>query len=339
MNEYYNYGNKLQAYALQRFLKKVFPGSDVQFVSFLNDNFILSERFFSWKFLRRWLLNRHNYRELVNTNQIFADVLKEYNLKKFTYRYMQKRFEYFINEKLNDVFDYFIIGSDQIWNPSYGKFSELEAGLKLEKNKRISYAASIGLNELTNQQAEVLKKALDNTEHISLRENKVSDLVEKITVVRPMVHVDPTMLLSKEEWLEVAKKPYWFDYEEKYLFVYCLDGIPEKAREKINHFSQKYHLRIIDIMDKSNMDVYASDPAEFVWLINNATLVITNSFHGSVFSILLETPFLSFNRSDAAVNMNSRIETLANTFGLQSRFNNASLSDEEALTPPRFFRC
>lgn len=90
-------------------------------------------------------------------------------------------------------------------------------------------------------------------------------------------------------------------------------------------------------MDKRNIDVYASNPAEFVWLINNATLVITNSFHGSVFSILMETPFLSFNRSDAAVNMNSRIETLADTFGLQNRFNSASLSDEEVITTSDFF--
>lgn len=334
MNEYYNYGNKLQAYALQRFLKKVFPDSDVKFVSFLKDNFILNDRFFSLKFLRRWLFNRHNYRELVNTNQIFADVLKEYNSKKFTYRYMQKNFDYFINERLNDVFDYFVIGSDQIWNPSYGKFSELEAGLKLNKKKRISYAASIGLNELTAKQSDVLKKALDNTEHVSVQENKGADIVEQITGIRPMVHVDPTMLLTKEEWLEVAEKPYWFDDDNKYIFVYCLDGIPEKAREKMSYFSEKYNLRIIDIMDKSNLDVYASSPAEFVWLIDNATLVITNSFHGSVFSILMETPFLSFNRSDSAVNMNSRIETLANTFSLQNRFNNDDLSDEKVLTSP-----
>lgn len=333
MNEYYNYGNKLQAYALQHFLQTIFRGSDVQFVSFVKDNYILSERFFSLKFLRRWILNRHDYRKLVNTNQIFANVLKEYNSKKFTYKYMQKHFNYFISKELNNVFDFFIIGSDQIWNPSYGKFSELEAGLPLKKNKRISYAASIGLNELNKQQEEILKKALDNTAHISVREIRGADLVEKITGKRPFVHIDPTMLLTQEEWFAIAEKPYWFDDIGKYLFVYCLDGISQVAKKKIDYYSKKYDLKVIDIMDKSDMDIYASDPAEFVWLIKNAALVITNSFHGSVFSIIMGTPFLNFNRSDGKINMNSRIETLADTFKLHERFNNDSISDDDVFNP------
>ncbi len=283
--------------------------------------------------MRRWLLNRHDYRNLVNTNQIFANVLKEYNSKKFTYKYMQKHFNYFINKELNKFFDFFIIGSDQIWNPSYGKFSELEAGLQLNKNKRIAYAASIGLNELNKQQEDMLKRALANTAHISVREIKGADLVESITGTRPFVHIDPTMLLTKEEWLAIAEKPYWFDDREKYLFVYCLDRISQVAKEKIDYYSQKYSLKVIDIMDKSNMDVYASSPAEFVWLIKNAALVITNSFHGSVFSIIMDTPFLTFNRSDGKINMNSRIETLADTFKLHERFNNNSLSDTDVFNP------
>lgn len=333
MNEYYNYGNKLQAYALQHFLQKLFQGSDVQFVSFVKDNYILSERFFSLKFLRRWLLNRHDYRKLVNTNQIFANVLKEYNSKKFTYKYMQKHFNYYISKELNNAFDFFIIGSDQIWNPSYGKFSELEAGLKLNKNQRVAYAASIGLNELSKSQEEMLKKALSNTAHISVRETKGADLVESITGKRPFVHIDPTMLLTQEEWLAIAEKPYWFDGREKYLFVYCLDGISQVAKEKIDYYSKKYDLKVIDIMDKSNMDIYASNPAEFVWLIKSAALVITNSFHGSVFSIIMGTPFLTFNRGDSKINMNSRIETLANTFNLHERFNNNSISDTTVFNP------
>ena len=165
---------------------------------------------------------------------------------------------------------------------------------------------------------------------ISMREKAGADLVKKLTGRDVPVVVDPTILLSKEEWQKIEMVPEWYN-GEKYILTYFL-GNPSPI---IKNLAKKNNWKIFNLMDKSNLDLYASRVEEFVYLIEHAELVATDSFHACVFSILMNTPFLVVNRKEKGMaDMTSRIDTLLELFGYQDRYlvnGKCDLSDEEIL--------
>jgi len=165
---------------------------------------------------------------------------------------------------------------------------------------------------------------------ISMREKAGADLVKKLIGRDIPVVVDPTILLSKEEWQKIEMVPEWYK-GEKYILTYFL-GNPSPVIEKI---AKKNNWKIYNLMDKSNLDLYASRVEEFVYLIEHAELVATDSFHACVFSILMNTPFLVVNRKEKGMaDMTSRIDTLLELFGYQNRYivnGECDLSDDEIL--------
>ncbi len=116
------------------------------------------------------------------------------------------------------------------------------------------------------------------------------------------------MLLNKEEWLKIAKehknKP-----RSKYLISYFWGKIPKERKTLIKQIAKKYNLEIVSIADLKDKKTYTADPSEFIDYINSASLVLTDSYHGTIFSILMETPFFVFERIGGH-SMYSRIETL-----------------------------
>src|SRR5699024_11251798 len=132
------------------------------------------------------------------------------------------------------------------------------------------------------------------------------------------VLVDPTMLLTREEWLEVANvaknKP-----KNKYILTYFLGGIPEKHEKEIFDLSKRYSMPIINLGDIEEAETYKTGPSEFIDYINDSSIFFTDSFHGVVFSILLNTPFVVYDRATASSTMYSRIETILNKLNLRER--------------------
>lgn len=252
-----------------------------------------------------------------------------------------KRFEEF-HEKYNHLtssvypsvrslydakFDYDVlcIGSDQVWN--YEKGYSLEPFFAcFDKNgtKKISYASSIGLSSLSKEAERVFKKELSGFSHLSVREQQASELLENLLDRDVDVVLDPTLILDNKEWQEVAK----FDMcpKEKYILVYIVTIKPcGYVLEVARHIAKERNLKIVRICrdaypEHSGNDVQeilTAGPSDFVGLFANAEFVVTNSFHGTVFSINFSKSFYSVIKSQHSTN--SRLTSILKKLNLENR--------------------
>lgn len=316
---YNNYGNRLQNYALQKFLSRY--AEIVDTIWYEKKNFLPEKPLWDWKILIKCILNRHNMRK--NMKYSYGkDCIKEYNIKKFSDKYIKIKYDYGIRENLNNEYDYFIVGSDQVWNPQYNGYFYEKFIKFAEVKKRIAYAASFGLNYIPDNKKSLYKESLRQMNYISVREKVGAGMIKDLINKDVPVLVDPTILISKEEWEKILMKPDWYN-GEKYIFTYFLGYSFENKdiREKLEKFGNKYGYKVFNLMDKSNLDLYTSKVEEFLYLIKNASLVCTDSFHGAVFSIIMNTPFVVIERDtkNKELKMNSRIESLLELFGLKDR--------------------
>lgn len=316
LNDYFNYGNRLQNMALQYFLDTKIK--KVRSYSIWHNTKLLKykEKHLTLKNFRRYIFNRNDFRNYIDHGVLFKEIIREYNIKKFSDKYINSVFDYELKSNLNDKYDYFIAGSDQIWHP--GWINENLAFLQFaDRNKRVAYAASFGVSEIKPDKIEEVKKGLKGIDFISVREQAGAKIVKDLTGKDVPVLVDPTLLLTAEEWEKVMERPVWYR-DEKYILVYFLSKLPDKIRKDIKDLAEKYKLKVIDLMDRENIDYYCSPPSEFLYLIKSCSLMYTDSFHGTVFSILNKRPFVTCSR-EGGMNMDSRIDTLLSMFNLESR--------------------
>lgn len=222
-------------------------------------------------------------------------------------------------------YDVICIGSDQVWN--YEKGYSLEpffACFDKKNTKKISYASSIGLSKLSDEAEDVFKKELANFSHLSVREQQASELLEKLLNRKVDVVLDPTLILDSKEWLEVAK----FDMcpKEKYVLVYIVTIKPcDYVLEVARHIAKQRNLKIVRICrdaypEHSGSDVQeilTAGPSDFVGLFANAEFVVTNSFHGTVFSINFSKSFYSVIKSQHSTN--SRLTSILKKLHLENR--------------------
>ena len=225
-----------------------------------------------------------------------------------------KRDEYPIG--LEDRFNYFIVGSDQVWNPHYdfvaGKCDFLTFA---RNNQKISYAASFGVNEIPYERKFEFAEYLKNFKAISVREKQGARIVEELVKRNAAVVLDPTLLLNENEWKQVEKKPVCSPKKE-YVFVYSLGDKTDRFKDKIKQLKEKYEIFDVRSVQKNGKELPIG-PSEFLYLIRNAEEVLTDSFHATVFSIIFHKKFVTFNRP--GLNMNSRIESLAELTGAKNR--------------------
>ena len=164
-----------------------------------------------------------------------------------------------------------------------------------------------------------------------MRERTAAKIVEKMTGDKDVeVLADPTLLISADEWALLEKRPTKFDNIDgkKYIINFFLGGMDEIWKNEIQKIADKYDYAILNLLDKKD-SFYNSDPAEFLYLINNAKLVCTDSFHASVFSFIFNKPFVVFKRRGGENYMYSRIQNLMNTFKLNNReFNDSGLTKQ-----------
>lgn len=312
-----NYGNKLQNYALQKIIEK---NKFEAYTIWKHQNII------NYKIKRLIKL-------LLKKNMNFADYIREKNFEKFNTiinnYYMKSN-----NTKLLDNFiDYYVIGSDQIWNPNViNRYLGIE--ILKNKNKKISYSASLGVSSVDKEYEKIIKEnfSKENINKISVREEAGKQIIEKITNRKDIeVLIDPTMLLTSEEWDKVSKKPRQLKNikEDKYILNYFLGELSELRKQEIERIAKENNCHIINILDKKD-PFYTCGPAEFLYLEKNAFLICTDSFHSCVFSILFDTPFIIFDRQQKGLeNMNSRLETLLSKFKLENRrFNGEKITKE-----------
>ncbi len=320
---YTNYGNRLQNYALQQFLISL--GYSPETINIKN-NIIQNKCKFCKKmkeiikiqgftgFIKKLilLLNRRQIKKIRNFRYKKFKLFSEKYINNSNFIIGNKDIE--LNSNINEYYDYFIVGSDQVWNPYFPEVTEVFFLTFASEHKRISYSASFGINELPCNVKDKYKKWLSNINHISVREESGIKIVEDLINIKPELLVDPTLLLTKDDWLKIAKihegKP-----KAKYILTYFLGGINKEYKKEIKDLSKKYNLKVVHLADITDKKRFTADPSEFLDYINSATLFFTDSFHGTVFSLIFNTPFVTFNRG----NMNSRIDTILKKFNLENR--------------------
>lgn len=313
-----NFGNKLQNYAIQKKVESF--NMDVFTIRNYNSNcdkfkYVLNRMRYCFKFLCPHKLYR---------NQNFKTFEKQY-LKNTSKIYFSNE----NNNSLNNQFDLFIVGSDQVWNPSFG----LNGNFRMLDftNKKISFSASFGVDSIPQKDEELFKKKIGSFQAISVREISGKDIIKRIDKNLDVeVLVDPTMLLSTDEWNMVLKKPK-HNIPKKYILNYFLGELSPSRKKAIEDVAKKNGCEIINILDVNDV-FYDSGPSEFIYLEKNAFLICTDSFHSCVFAFLYDRPFVIFSRENKNwESMNSRLETLLSTFKLKGRVYNGEKIVEENL--------
>ena len=141
------------------------------------------------------------------------------------------------------------------------------------------------------------------------------------------VLIDPVMMLSKDEWLEVSKKPR-VDCSKPYILKYYLED--ELEEDKIDVWAKKNNYEVYELLNDQIPELYSAGPGEFISLISNATLICSDSFHCIAFSIIFSKPFIVYNRRGKDTYMSSRLDTLLKKFGFQNRWKHL-LNESEYL--------
>lgn len=293
-----NYGNRLQNYALQRILEQ---------------HGVLAETIPMEKALPFQSQAKYAVKELLS---IFIPKYKN-SLCWDKFNHNIKWSKYVATSKgINNYYNYFIAGSDQIWNPTFPFNTQREFLTFVQNNKRIAYAASIGLDTLPSKYEKEYKENINTFQAVSVREDAAADIIEKIGCCRPQVVLDPTMLLKANEWRSVADRSQ-ISLNERYIVKYFLGPRCDEYDCYIENCSKKMNAIVIDISDFCKKEPVG--PSEFVRLICDAEAVFTDSFHGSVFSILFKKPFAVFERpfERGYGKMSSRIDTLLRMFQLE----------------------
>lgn len=236
-------------------------------------------------------------------------------------------------------FDCIVCGSDQIWAPNV-----LDATYLLEEVpdsiRKVSYAASIGLNDIPERQVELYHNALMRFSYISVREEIGRKLLQKKCGIQSEVVLDPTMLVSIEQWRLVEREPTELHLKtnEKFCFCYFLKT-DNKYKKSTKKYAKENHFHIIGYSLNKSDNEWMEDvtgkigPREFLWLIHHSESVITDSFHGTVFSLLNHKPFATFLRfkNDEKICQNSRIFQLDNYFSIKNHF----YSEEDSIDIPQ----
>lgn len=320
-----NYGGILQAWALQTVLERM--GHEVKVLSrdtkFKLTLFVwfvkVPLRIIKWIFGKRVdILGELHYNKIQNQIRV--------NIEPTISEYIHRDKRYLNDIKEND-YDCFVVGSDQIWRPKYIKSvlkSTLEnAFLGFAKSwnvRRISYAASFGTDEweYTSEQTKIVRELIKNFSAVSVREKSGQDLCSKNLGINADHLLDPTMLLHKEDYISAFK----IDQEPKSdgnLMTYILD----LSDEKMNFVSQVAKDKGLipfavgaRISDSSAPIEERIQPRLQKWLrgFYDAELVVTDSFHACVFSILFGKPFIAIGNAQRGL---SRFESLLDLFDLR----------------------
>lgn len=322
-----NYGTVMQAYALQTIVTRM--GHDYEIINYSNAE----------KRKHDTLLGRNQEQSLPDYLYKLANLPQNY--------YKQRLFDRFRQEfcRISPRFytpdalceyaagrDAVLVGSDQVWNYEMIRHDPAYFLKFTEPNKRVAYAASIGFSKLPEPEQEFYREMLSDFDHIAVREASAAQLIHDIIGKSTQVVLDPTLLLTRDDWSEIAAEPP----TKPYIFAYILDHSAKaqaflKKLQKQTGLPIRYVSRgIVSALRDGATRV--PSPQEWLAQIMHAEYVVTNSFHGTAFSTNFHKTFFTIVENDAT---QSRQKDFLHAAGLESRLN-PSYPDEIPLDIPNF---
>jgi len=331
-----NYGNRLQNYAVQEVVASL--GFEAETIVNFPVNRKKREGNVLFRFLKKPVdaLKRYVVFSLADCfNGAFQKKLRfmrldafrrftDENIKETSFAVYRDR----IPAGLGDMYDCFITGSDQVWNPVFRRGFFADFLTFAPDAKRVAYAASFGVSKISEEYAQLYADSLKQIRHISVREDAGADIVRALTGRDCAVLIDPTLMLSAEKWLSIAKcskaKP-----KGRYALLYFLGEAVKECESTVLRLAVKRGLDVVRMSDRRRDAArYTAGPDEFLDYMASAEVVFTDSFHGAVFSILFGRPFVIFDRKGKGLSMNARVDSLLSAFALESRRFDGTIDEE-----------
>lgn len=326
-----NYGAELQAYATQAFLRKL--GYEAEIIDYLfyknpgHKKTTMSRPLFKFdlrkkvseflypifdkiKNLRNWEISKSRIIRFEEFHKAHTHLSKTYRTADDLY-----------NSQMD--YDVYLTGSDQVWNPGiYSSIAPYFLDFVPKDKRRISYAASFGVSNIPDDCIETYKSFLSKYSAIGVRERDAVDLVKSISGKTATWVLDPTFLLSKNEWLDIGQMIQ--APKENFLLIYELTPCPYIIKLS-RHIARILGIKIVRICkdsaiienDNSVINICDAGPSEFLYLFDKASFVVTNSFHGTAFAVNFNKPFytvLPFHKQN-----NSRQRSLLKLLDLEDR--------------------
>lgn len=325
-----NYGGLLQAYALKEVLQSM--GHEVVII---NRRFGKASIWRVYLFIVKSLLKRRRLSpNIFLTQKLRDEVSKE--TRQFREKYIPNLSELITDQKgmerLNSMgFDAYVVGSDQCWRPKYSPSIRnyfLDFAIKDDHVKRIAYAASFGVSnrEFTDKDTLACRGLLQKFDAVSVREDSAIDLLDTYLNRKDVYHlIDPTMLLTSENYIAITNMENNRASDGDFM-VYILDELPKK-QFLVHRIEEKMSLKVFEIFpakrlneekvtEKNIVDFVYPNPSKWLRGFQDAKFVVTDSFHGTIFSILHNVPFITIGNKDRGL---SRFESLLNMFDLMDR--------------------
>lgn len=300
-----NFGGALQAYALQKTINKL-EACEAEVINYQNTficftDFVrlfpvtkrVKEFFSGWVTLSKRFKRKKIFSEFTKTR--YKMTKKCHNNKKIT--------------KLCDE-DIYVCGSDQIWNPTITLIADPAYFLGFTDKKKVAYAPSVGIPNISDSNKNKMKAFLSKFDAVSVREKDSLELVKELSGKEVTQLIDPTFLVNKEEWDEIANVP---KLPEKYILLYVMQT-DSSVYEYAKKMKEKFNLPIVEIsrygynpgfVDHTIIDI---GPAEFVGMFKNATYVCTNSYHGLAFSHIYEKQYCLIPSKKYGMRMSSLLD-------------------------------
>ncbi len=319
-----NYGAVLQTYALQEIINKL--GGNCTVLDYRNE--LLESKHREMK-----LSNCRSLKDYIKVILLSSSYNRKYKLfREFSNNFLNLSTPFYHIKELEEivqVYDKFITGSDQVWNhnitntdPAYF-LSFVGDGFK--KN---SYAASFGISEIEENKKDIYYKHLSNFNNMSVREKQGAKIIKQLLDRDVEIVLDPTMLLTKEDWYSIDKS---IEKHKDYILIYGF-GNSKTQMEFARKLSQKSGYKILQISNpyyKQRGIIYEKHPSpqEFLGLFKDAKYIITNSFHGTAFSIIFNKEFFT-ELLPRTSGVNSRLEDILGLFDLRDRL---ILSDDISI--------
>ncbi|NYE03863.1 hypothetical protein F4694_000582 [Bacillus niacini] len=332
----HNYGSALQAYALRRVVGNL--GFKAETINFRSHQ------------------QKSMYKIFLKSNRL--SVIPKNLIKLIFYRELKKkgkRFEQFMVEKLNigpveynstdqlkknpPQYDYYICGSDQVWNMNCPDYEDAYfLTFVPEGKKKIAYGPSFGTTYFNQTIINKLKDFIVKIDRLSVREEQGAHFIKDLVNEKAEIVLDPTLLLSANDWSEIAIEP---NIKRPYILCYFLENNMGDKRY-LEYLKTKTGYDVVILNDyirdilKGYTTRFSTGPQEFIGLFKNASLIYTNSFHGTVFANIFEKPFFVAvgNTDNKTVNnTDSRKIDFLKTIGLLSRIlYDKCPKEEEILT-------
>lgn len=333
-----NYGQLLQCYALQKYLRDA--GHDAYLIRYKNE-----EKTPLWKrCLKAFnlsLLYKHLKYKINSCKVKKEQICNDRHFDEFRKNYInqsEKIYSSYKELKENPPeADVYIVGSDQVWNfsllekiknSSYIHSYMLDFGKST--TKKMSYAASWSMSSLSNELIEEIKPLLQKFSYVSVREKNGVELCSLCGYDKAEFVCDPTMLLDARIYRDLYKSEMIRKQEKKYLLLYMLNNECDFDIQKIYDFAKEKKLQVVYVTGNGVVDkrdkVFATIP-EWLYLIDNAEYIVTNSYHCCVFSSLFNKKFGTVKLKGKDIGMNTRFDTLFDLLGIKTRYVDENFDD------------